>query len=93
MQSTQVSYEIIYDHEKGIWDPGVISIADVMGKLRGAAGEGGCSYSKEGRKGRMERRLQNRDPEGPVLNWPEGPLGFSVMWGILSDLSGHPNIL
>ena len=43
MQSTQVSYEIIYDHEKGIWDPGVISIADVMGKLRGAAGEGGCS--------------------------------------------------
>ena len=64
MQSTQVSYEIIYDHEKGIWDAGVISIADVMGKLRGAAGEGGCSYRRERRKGMMERRLENRDPEG-----------------------------
>ena len=54
MQSTQVSYEIIYDHEKGIWDLGVISIADAMGKLRGADGEGGWSYGKEGRKRRME---------------------------------------
>ena len=64
MQSTQVSYEIIYDHEKGIWDQGVISIADAMGKLRGADGEGGWSYGKEGRKQRMERRLENGDPEG-----------------------------
>lgn len=54
MQSTQVSYEIIYDHEKGIWDPGVISISDVMGKLRGADGEGGWSYGREERKGRVE---------------------------------------
>lgn len=64
MQSTQVSYEIIYDHEKGIWDPGVISISDVMGKLRGADGEGGWSYGREERKGRVERRLKSRDPEG-----------------------------
>lgn len=38
-------------------------------------------------------KVKEQRPRRLVLSWPEGPLGFSVIWGNLSDLSGHPNML
>lgn len=49
---------------------------------------------REGRKEREDgTKVREQRPRRLVLSWPEGPLGFSVIWGNVNDVSGHLNML